>query len=225
MGGASGNEESRGKWELLGGNKIRAHEHPDGGVERLISVPRDVIELIFQGPDEDNDGTAYWAYEKEQGWIILSDEKLDGDLLKLRNLNSYTLRNNNSVRIPNVLFNTINKDKLTLEQGVLEHVALAEGDTYHFFTWSTWGEGRPNAVILVKIESLGIPGPDQQGNMGGTSGPKFGGGGGIDLPEAPNFELKAADDSNDSNKESESDSDDSEAPDDELQDDSENSDD
>ena len=145
--------EDGGRWENLGSNIVRDYN------ERTISVPNSVVELIFEGPNEEDDGYAHWAFEENHSWIILSDLKLEGEFEEIDWVKRYELRNDGRVRVPDRLFRPTDKTDDPLEQVVPPKVAMEIGEQRYFFTWTGWAEQGPNAVILITLDDLGFSSP------------------------------------------------------------------
>lgn len=176
-----GDNEDDGRWQNLGSNAVREN------AERTISIPNTVAELVFDGPDEEDDGYAHWAFEERHGWIILSDRELRGEFEEIDRVKRYKLREDGRTRIPDRLFNPAENPNETTDQVVPSHVAMDPGEQRFFFTWTEWAAEGPNAVILITLDDLDFSSPSELGGLGGDSGPRFGGGS-IDLPD-PYFDL------------------------------------
>lgn len=176
-----GDNEDDGRWKNLGSNAVREN------AERTISVPNPVVELVFEGPNEEDDGYAHWAFEENHGWIILSDQELEGEFEEIDRVKRYKLRNDGRVRVPDRFFRPEDQVDDPLEQDVPPKVAMEPSEQRFFFTWTGWEKQGPNAVILITLDDLDFSSPSELGGLGGDSGPRFGGGS-IDLPE-PYFDL------------------------------------
>ncbi|QZY01173.1 hypothetical protein [Halobaculum rubrum] len=185
---------SDGRWEWLGENTVR--DNKDGYFISLPADPGGVEELIFSAP-ENAELAGYWSWDRAAGWILLSEQQLrhgdehNGDLISAYPP-KYDLRNGGRIEIPDMLFAGSDDPQSDFDQRVPSHVAMNAGETRHFFTWSEWGESGPNAMVLLSMKDLDIPGPSGQGMTFGSSGPRFGGDSVADILPDPHFELEAA---------------------------------
>lgn len=175
-------------WIPLGTNAVRAGDNP------LISIPESVSNggILASDPRAASGHRGYWSYERENGWILLSNQALtnsrnrsvndtyvvdetEGDF---KSADDYALRLDGSMQIPDMFFSTVEdvQDVLdTTEQVVPEQARMKDGEIRYFMTWSEWLHSDPKVAVLFRMDRLPFVEPDNiPGSGGNTTGPQFG---------------------------------------------------
>lgn len=179
-------------WIPLGTNAVRMGDNP------LISVPESVTNggILASDSSMASGYRGYWSYERENGWILLGNQKLQNSRNRVEEqrdadtyfanesegdfkfADSYALRMDGSIQIPGMFFSSVDEvEELfeTTKQVVPKQARMKVGEIRYFMTWSEWLHSDPKVAVLFRMDRLPFVDPDQiPGSGGNTPGPKFG---------------------------------------------------
>lgn len=189
------NQPDEPHWIPLGVNEVRKFEE-----ETVISIPKKLREFDILSEEERDDQESYlgyWSYERENGWIILGNQKLKNTRNRIQEsiteenqyradetegdfkyVDNHKLRKSNQLKIPEPFLKPVADIEDTFEDTsieVPEQARIQPGELRYFMVWSEWLESDPKVAVLFTMDDLPFKDPDTITGLGGNSpGPQFG---------------------------------------------------
>ncbi|MFC4408593.1 hypothetical protein [Haloarchaeobius iranensis] len=142
---------SKPEWKYLSSSRIDSHGR--------IKIPEELFELgILKPPEESPQPDAWWSYEKRHGWVVLSDEPLEGERFKPFNVVGRRKiggkSDNHRVTIPNEFIDDSSESVHSVAQKVPSIVRFDPDAELHFLTYEDMIQSSPHAAIVLTTNKL-----------------------------------------------------------------------